>query len=56
MDGDSLEELQLRVRRIEDDSTITKLVRSYGPAADAGKEMCIGGVVELKAAGRSCHS
>ena len=33
---DALEELQLRVRRLEDESAITKLVMSYGPSADAG--------------------
>jgi SnoaL-like domain len=33
---DALEELQLRVRRLEDESAITKLVMAYGPSADAG--------------------
>ena len=36
MDRESLEELQLRVRRLEDESAIRTLVMSYGPAADAG--------------------
>jgi SnoaL-like domain len=36
MAGDELEELQRRVRRLEDESAITKLIMSYGPAADAG--------------------
>jgi hypothetical protein len=36
MDQDALERLQARVRRLEDESAITKLVMSYGPAADAG--------------------
>ena len=35
-DGDALGELRDRVRRLEDESAITKLVMSYGPAADAG--------------------
>ena len=35
-DGDALAELRDRVRRLEDESAITKLVMSYGPAADAG--------------------
>ena len=33
---DRLTELEARVRRLEDESAITKLVMSYGPAADAG--------------------
>jgi SnoaL-like domain len=33
---DELKTLQLRVRRLEDESAITKLVMSYGPSADAG--------------------
>jgi hypothetical protein len=36
MDEDALADLQLRVRRLEDESAITKLIMSYGPAADAG--------------------
>ena len=32
----ALQELQERVHRLEDESAITKLVMSYGPAADAG--------------------
>ena len=36
MDGDALEELQARVRRLEDEAAITRLIMSYGPAADAG--------------------
>ena len=35
MDGDTLEALQDRVRRLEDESAITRLIMSYGPAADA---------------------
>ena len=31
-----LEELQARVRRLEDESAIQRLIMSYGPAADAG--------------------
>ena len=34
--GDTLQELEARVRTLEDESAITKLVMSYGPAADAG--------------------
>ena len=34
--GDALQELEARVRTLEDESAITKLVMSYGPAADAG--------------------
>ena len=36
MDGDALEALQARVRCLEDKSAITRLIMSYGPAADAG--------------------
>jgi hypothetical protein len=36
MEPDALEALQERVHRLEDESAITKLVLSYGPAADAG--------------------
>jgi hypothetical protein len=36
MDDDALEQLQARVRRLEDEAAITRLVMSYGPAADAG--------------------
>ena len=36
MVSDSLEELQARLSRLEDESAITKLILSYGPAADAG--------------------
>jgi hypothetical protein len=36
MEPDALAALQERVRRLEDESAITKLVMSYGPAADAG--------------------
>jgi len=36
MDKDSLEDLCERVRRLEDESEITQLIMSYGPAADAG--------------------
>jgi SnoaL-like domain len=36
MDADSLEDLCERVRRLEDESKITQLILSYGPAADAG--------------------
>jgi hypothetical protein len=36
MDNDAVEELQDRVRRLEDESAITRLIMSYGPAADAG--------------------
>jgi hypothetical protein len=36
MDGDALEALQARVRGLEDESEITRLIMSYGPAADAG--------------------
>ena len=36
MDDDALEELQARVRRLEDEAAITRLIMSYGPAADAG--------------------
>jgi hypothetical protein len=33
---DELAELQARVHRLEDESAITRLIMSYGPAADAG--------------------
>lgn len=36
MDRDELAELQARVHRLEDESAITRLIMSYGPAADAG--------------------
>jgi len=36
MTADPLESLQARVRRLEDESAITRLILSYGPAADAG--------------------
>jgi hypothetical protein len=36
MSGDLSEELRARVRRLEDESAITRLILSYGPAADAG--------------------
>jgi hypothetical protein len=36
MEPDVLGALQKRVRELEDESAITKLVMSYGPAADAG--------------------
>jgi hypothetical protein len=36
MAHDDLADLQTRLRRLEDESAITKLVMSYGPAADAG--------------------
>jgi SnoaL-like domain len=36
MDNDAVEKLQDRVRRLEDESAITRLIMSYGPAADAG--------------------
>ena len=32
----NVEELAVRLRRLEDESEITRLVMSYGPAADAG--------------------
>lgn len=36
MDDDALEALQRRVGRLEDEAAITRLIMSYGPAADAG--------------------
>ena len=36
MGHDSLAELHDRLRRLEDESAITRLIMSYGPAADAG--------------------
>jgi SnoaL-like domain len=36
MDDAALEELQTRVRRLEDEAAISRLIMSYGPAADAG--------------------
>ncbi len=36
MDQDAFDDLQSRLRRLEDESEITRLVMSYGPAADAG--------------------
>ena len=36
MDQGGLEALQARVRYLEDESAITRLIMSYGPAADAG--------------------
>jgi hypothetical protein len=35
-DQATLEQLQQRVRHLEDESAITRLIMSYGPAADAG--------------------
>jgi hypothetical protein len=35
-ENDALAALHARVRRLEDESAITKLIMSYGPAADAG--------------------
>jgi SnoaL-like domain len=32
----TIEELELRIRRLEDESAIQRLIMSYGPAADAG--------------------
>jgi hypothetical protein len=40
--GDAFEELEARVRRLEDESAITQLVMSYGPAADAGLTLFAG--------------
>lgn len=36
MNHDELAELRVRLTRLEDESAITRLVMSYGPAADAG--------------------
>ena len=36
MDDNALEALQARVARLEDEAAITRLIMSYGPAADAG--------------------
>lgn len=36
MDPNTIEELQARLRHLEDESAITRLIMSYGPAADAG--------------------
>ena len=36
MSGDGYEELLERVARLEDESAITRLIMSYGPAADSG--------------------
>jgi hypothetical protein len=36
MDDTVVEELQARVARLEDEAAITRLILSYGPAADAG--------------------
>lgn len=36
VEPDTLAELQARLRRLEDESAITRLIMSYGPAADAG--------------------
>lgn len=36
MQDDTLAQLQARLLRLEDESAITRLVMSYGPAADAG--------------------
>lgn len=36
MSRNSVEGLQARVARLEDESAITRLIMSYGPAADAG--------------------
>lgn len=36
MDQNTIDELQSRLGRLEDESAITRLIMSYGPAADAG--------------------
>ena len=36
MNSDSLEELQARLSRLEDESAVRQVILSYGPAADAG--------------------
>lgn len=36
MNPDAIEELRARVDRLEDEAAITRLILSYGPAADAG--------------------
>ena len=36
VEPDTLAELQARLRRLEDESAINRLIMSYGPAADAG--------------------
>ena len=43
MDDEALEQLQARVGRLEDEAAITRLVMSYGPAADAGLTSLAGG-------------
>jgi SnoaL-like domain len=36
MDDTAVDELERRIRRLEDESAIQRLIMSYGPAADAG--------------------
>jgi SnoaL-like domain len=36
MSDDSVEDVGLRLRRLEDESEITRLILTYGPSADAG--------------------
>ncbi|CAN5705447.1 hypothetical protein BH11ACT6_BH11ACT6_17430 [soil metagenome] len=36
MNQNTIADLQERVNRLEDESAITRLIMSYGPAADAG--------------------
>lgn len=43
MEKEASEELQARVYRLEDQSAITRLILSYGPAADAGSHPLLGG-------------
>jgi FAD/FMN-containing dehydrogenase len=55
------EELEARVRRLEDEAAIARLVMSYGPAADAGLTSFAGqlwledGVYDWDAAGAPLH-
>jgi len=44
MDPTSADDLAARVRRLEDESAIQRLIMSYGPAADAGLTSFAGGV------------
>lgn len=61
MGHDSLAELHARLRRLEDESAITRLIMSYGPAADAGLTSFAGqlwledGVYDWDANGRPHH-
>ena len=61
MEQGTLAELEARVRRLEDESAITRLIMTYGPAADAGLTSLAGqlwledGSYDWDANGTPCH-